>query len=85
MSMKNALLLAPPYQLNPSVRPLIEKWSDCPTALQILEVVDKCIYASLANKFTLNVMQKMLDVAMSTENITMTDLEPQAVWRKGMI
>ena len=48
-ALKEALLKAPDSQLDACMFPLIEKWDDNPTALQILEVLDECIYSALAS------------------------------------
>ena len=52
-ALKEALLKAPDSQLDACMFPLIEKWDDNPTALQILEVLDECIYSALASGFVI--------------------------------
>lgn len=81
MTMKAMFLIAPNNQLDSSMKPLVEKWDDEPNAIQILEVLDQCIYAGLASGFTVTAMQMMLNRAMQRENITLDDLVPLATWR----
>lgn len=81
MSLKELLLIAPDNALDESMKPLIKKWDGEPKSIQILEVLDKCIYSSLASGFTISVLESMLDNAMMNENITLDDLTPLAVWR----
>ncbi len=81
MTVKALFLQAPPGQLDPSMLPLIEKWDDEPTAIQILEVLDHCIHASLASGFAVSTMQALLAGAQKRENVTMADLVPLATWR----
>lgn len=81
MSLKAMFLIAPNSQLDTSMKPLVEQWDDEPTAIQILEVLDQCIYAGLASGFTVTAMQMMLDRALQRENSTLDDLVPLATWR----
>ena len=78
---RKLLLAAPDGQLDACMKPLIEKWNDIPTALQILEVVDQCIYAALASGFTLTIMQSMLAEAIQKEGTTHEELVKLATWR----
>lgn len=80
-TIKEMLLTAPNEQLDPCMFPIIERWSDEPTSLQLLEVIDKCIYASLASGFVVSLLQTLLEVAMERENVTLDDITPLAVWR----
>jgi hypothetical protein len=80
--LKTLMLQAPNEQLDHSMFPLIEKWDDVPKAIQILEVLDNCIYYALASDFAVKALQIMLDYAMENEKTTLEQLEPLAVWRK---
>lgn len=82
MSMKELLLQAPDGHLDSSMFPYIEQWAEEPTALQILEVLDKCIYAALASGFIIQVLQTMLDSAIAAEKTTLDELVKHASWRK---
>lgn len=81
--LKKLLLEAPDGQLDKSMVPLIEKWDDEPTSLQILEVLDKCIYASLASGFMVKLLQGLYDTALKQENKKHEDNVPLATWRNN--
>jgi len=76
------LLKAPDHELDASMHSLIQKWSDPPKAIQLLEVIDHCIYGSLASGFILSAFQMMYTQALKNENLTHEDLIPLAIWRK---
>ena len=78
---KEALLKAPDSQLDSSMFPLIEKWDDEPTPIQILEVLDKCIFASLASGFTIVLLENLLDMALKREKTTLEEVVKLATWR----
>lgn len=70
-------------QLDASMKPLIEKWSGTPTAVQILEVLDHCIHASLASGFVVTVLQALYDDACKNEGTTHEVVVKNATWRQG--
>ena len=78
---KNVLLRAPSNELDPVVHGLIEKWNEEPTSLQVLEVLDKVIYGSLASTFTVMVLQSLYGKALANENTTHDKVVKLAVWR----
>jgi hypothetical protein len=80
-NLKEGLLSAPDGQLDPSLFPLIETWDDEPTSLQILEVLDQCIFCALASGFVVAFLQTMYDLALKKEGKTHADNEPLATWR----
>lgn len=80
-TMKEMLLKAPDDQLDRSMLSKIEDWYDPPTSLQILEVLDQCIYCSLASGFVIKVLNILLDEALKNENQTLEDILPSAHWR----
>jgi hypothetical protein len=81
-SLKAAFLQAPEDQLDHSLMPLIAAWNEpYPSALQILEVVDKCIHGSLASGFVVSAMQIMLEGQLLNEEKTLDDIIPLATWR----
>jgi len=84
-SIKDTLLKAPDSQLDVSMRPLIKKWDDEPTALQILQVLDMCIFGSLASGFTVQLLQTMYDEAIRREGTTREAVEKLATWREEII
>jgi hypothetical protein len=75
------LLQANDTQLDASMKPLIEKWSDPPTSLQVLEVLDHCIFAALASGFVVSVLQALYDGCLQREGRAHSDNEPLATWR----
>lgn len=81
---KAMLLAAPDTQLDAQMFPLIEKWSDPATALQILEVLDQCIFASLASGFTVRLLQMLYDAACANEKTTHEEVVKLATWRNGL-
>lgn len=78
------LLDAPDRTLDASMFPLIQKWSDPPRAIEILEVVDKCIYGSLAANWVVYMLQTRLDSALETEGIPYDSMLPLATWRADL-
>lgn len=79
--LRKAFLEAPDNQMDISLRELVEKWDEPPTAIQILEVVDKAIYWGAASGFVVSALQMILDVAIKEENTTLDELVEKAVWR----
>jgi hypothetical protein len=76
------LLVAPEDQLDPSMLPLIEKWDrPTPKAVQVLEVLDKCIYSAVCTDFVVGVFQTIYDNALENEKTTHAEIEKLAVWR----
>jgi len=75
------LLKAPESQLAASMKPLIEKWSDPPSAIEILEVLDHCVYASLASGFVVTLLQILYDDQCKKENTTHEEVIKNATWR----
>ena len=75
------LLEAPDTQLDASMKPLIKKWSIPPTPLQILEVLDYCINASLASGFTVSLLQFMYKTSCDLHNTKHEDVIKNATWR----
>lgn len=75
------LLQAPDSQLDAQMKPLIEKWSDPPTALQVLEVLDYCIHGALASGFVVTALQAVYDIRCKEESTTHDDVAKLATWR----
>lgn len=75
------LMKAPDSQLDAAMKPKIAAWSDPPTALQILEVLDACIHGSLASGFVVRLLQMMYDDARKTEGKTHEEIAKDATWR----
>ena len=69
MSIKKMLLAAPATHLDAQMFPLIAAWNDPATPSQILEVLDQCIFASLASGFTISLLQLLYDEALANEDV----------------
>lgn len=76
------LLQAPDSQLDASMFPLIKAWGDPPTPLQVLEVLDKCIFSALASGFVVTLLQIMFDELCKSNNTSLDEVVKGAVWRK---
>lgn len=82
---KQMLLLAPDSELDSCMFPLIEKWDDTPTAIQVMEVLDYCVHSGLASGFVITLLETMVENAIKEENITREQLIEKAVWRLGKV
>lgn len=80
--LKKLLLSAPDGQLDACMKPLIEKWDTPPKAVQVLEVLDQCIFASLASGFTVRLLQMLYDASLTNEKTTNDEVVKLATWRK---
>lgn len=77
-----ALLDAPDRQLDAKMKPLIEKWDKPPKALQVLEVLDWCVFGSLASGFLVTFFEILLTTAIEREGTTYAAVVAQATWRE---
>lgn len=75
------LLEAPESMIDSKMKPFIQKWSDPPTALQVLEVVDYCVNGSLSSGVALAALQVLYDQRCVAEGTTHAQVVKQAVWR----
>jgi hypothetical protein len=80
-SLKEMLLEAPDSQMDASVKPKINLWSDPPKAIEILEVLDDIVRYSLGSTFTVQLFQMMLNKATEEEKTTYEEVVKQAHWR----
>lgn len=81
MNIKDLLLQAPDSQLDNSMKELIKKWSEPVSALEVLEVLDKSAYFSLASDFTMQVLHLSLNEALGREQTSLQELTSKATWR----
>ena len=82
--MKELLLQAPDGQLADSIKPMIQKWDEPePTALQVLEVLDHCVFSALASEFGMKVLNILYEQAIERENTTKAGVAERAVWRNS--
>lgn len=80
-NLKTLLLSAPEDQMDPSLKPIIEKWTETPTALNILELLDAAVHGGAASGFVVQALQGFLEVAIVNENTTYDAVVAQAYWR----
>jgi hypothetical protein len=75
------LLAAPDHHLDESMQPLIQKWSDPPTPIQVLEVLDYCVHSSLASGLGMKMLHILYDDVCKANNVTHEDVVKDATWR----
>jgi hypothetical protein len=63
------------------LKPLIEKWSDPVTALEVLEVLDRAIQGGLTSSFATYALQEMYQTTLEAEGTTHEEVVKLAVWR----
>ena len=78
----NLLLSGPDSQLDANMRLLINKWSDPPEPIQVLEVLDYCIHCGLASGLVVQVLQAIYDNILKNNFITHEEVVKLATWRK---
>jgi hypothetical protein len=82
-SIKQGYLSAPDTQIDPHIKPLIEEWSDPPTALQMLRVLDAMVHGGSASAFAVSSLDTFMRIALKQEGTTFEALVDQAHWREG--
>lgn len=76
------LLEASDNMLDACMKPYIEKWSDPPKAVELLEVLDRCIFSALASSVVIITLETLYKDALVNENLTHEFVaETQATWR----
>ena len=80
-NIKKELLSCSDDQLDKSMKTKMEEWPDNPSSIQILEVLDKCIFGSLASGFVVSVLQWIYDATLKLEGKTHEENIPLATWR----
>ena len=82
--LKELMLQAPEGQIDPSILPTIEKWSDPIKAVEILETLDRAVFCGGASDFAMQVFNILLDEAIAEEGTEYADVVARAVWRTGI-
>jgi hypothetical protein len=82
---KECLLRFSDQSLDDKIKPKIRAWSDPPTALQILEVLDACIYGSLCTGVIVMGLQQHLNQHIAREGTTLEAVVAQAAWRRASL
>ena len=59
------------------------EWSDPPSALQILQVLDFSVHDALATGTIIIVLERLFEEALIRENVTRENVVSQATWRKS--
>ena len=81
-STKAMWLEAPDGQLDTRLRDdVVNRWDDEPTAIQLLELLDKVKYTGGGSGFTVQSLKIMYDFTLKQEGKTHEDLVPLATWR----
>lgn len=80
-TLKQHLLVAPAEVLSPLLLPIVERWNDPPTSIQLLELLDQCVHTGGAAGFVVMALETLMMATMKTEGVTSKDLLPLAVWR----
>lgn len=75
------LLKAPDSQLDESMFELIKQFSSPPKALELLEVIDKCVCDSLASGFVLTLLEAFYMDALEAEGKIHEEVIKDAIWR----
>lgn len=77
----NTLLEMPDSQIDASMQKLIRSWSEPPKAIEVLEVLDKCINGSLSSGLVVRVLQMLYDTRCKKEGTTHDECVKKATWR----
>lgn len=81
VTLKNMLLHQSEASFDSVLKPIVSKWDDEPTPLQILEILDKCIHGGLASGTVISILQKFYDVECHKNNTTHEEVVKNATWR----
>jgi len=86
LPLRELFLSAPESQIDPVLFKSIEKWSNPPSAVQILHTLDHAIYGSLATGWVVSTLQDFLTKRLDTEGLTYEQVEETAnkMWRTQM-
>lgn len=71
-------------ELDPKVMEKVNAWSDPPKSIEVLEVLDLCIYYDLASSFVVSVLQVIYRDLCAIEGVTheMNSAIADQRWRK---
>jgi hypothetical protein len=81
-NMLKTLLQLSDDALDNNIKVLIRNWNFNPSALQILEILDKCIYGSLCDSFCIKLFEILLESKIKEENTTYDEVVKKAYWRE---
>lgn len=77
----NLLLQAPDSQLDESMKVYIREWTSPPTPLEVLEVLDHCIYGALASDMLVGILQEGYKQLCDDAGTTHDEIVKGATWR----
>jgi hypothetical protein len=77
------LKIAPPSHLDSIAVDKIKTWDESLTSIQVLEVLDMCVYGALASPIAMATIKQLYDDLLISENKTHDDNVPHAHWRKN--
>jgi len=80
-AVKRVLLEVPGSMLDAAMLPYVQKWSEPPQALEVLEVLDHCIHGALASGLVVQLLQQEYGDALKREYLSHGQLVPLATWR----
>lgn len=75
------LKTAPDSVLDASMQPLISSWSNPPKAIEVLEVLDKCVHSALACTTAIMALEVLFNEALEREGVSEAQIFSQAPWR----
>jgi hypothetical protein len=71
--------------LDPSMKVLLKAWPEKPSAIQILEVLDRGVFGALTSDFVMNLLMVGYEEACRAEGVTHEDVVKLATWRKELL
>lgn len=86
MTLKERMLSAPDSQISDGIKRIIrEKWDDEPSAIQILEAVDHCVFWGASSDFVVRALNMYLEMAIKREGTTFKKIIEDATWRNNHV
>lgn len=83
-NIREMFVTAPESQIDKSLCEMIMKWSDEPTAIEILEVLDSAICFSLASGFVVSMLQMVYE-SKPKEEKKLAEAYAKENWRKTLL
>lgn len=81
---REMFVTAPESQIDKPLREMIVKWSNEPTAIEILEVLDHAICFSLASDFVVSMLQMVYE-SKPKEEKKLAEIYAKEHWRKTLL
>ena len=61
----------------------MKTWGELPSSLEVLEILDMCIYGALASPIAITAIKQLYSYLLESENKTHDDNVPYAHWRNN--